>query len=244
MKKVLVCIFALMTFVYATAQVKKTTKTTAKPAANKIVFKNLLDSFSYAAGCNVANNMKAQKINKINSAMMQKGIDDMYKSKQSQLDQAQMGAVMQRQLDAFNKEAAAPEIAKGVAFLAKNKLRKEVTTLPSGLQYEILKKSDTSTVKAKEGDGVIVNYIGTLISGTEFENSYKKGQPAEFAVSNQVIKGWEEILQYMCAGDKFKVYIPTELGYYLSPRDPKQIPPGAALIFEIALEQIKPNPAQ
>jgi len=242
MKKVFVLMFALGAFFYVTAQ---NTKAVVKPVAAKPVvsngaFKNLLDSFSYAAGYNVANNMKSQKISKINPLIMQKAIDDVYKGKQPQLTVDQMNASMQKHIDAFSKAASAAEIAKGVAFLDANKKRKEVVTLPDGLQYEVITKApDSSVIKPRQVDTVVVNYVGTLVDGREFDNSFKRGQPAVFQVTG-VIKGWIEILQLMRVGDKWKVYIPTELAYYLNPRDPNQIPPGAALVFEMTLEGIKP----
>ncbi len=222
MKKVFLCMLTFSTFFYGTAQVKP--KTIVKPPVVKSGFKNLLDSFSYAAGYNVASNMKSQNISKINAAIMQKAVEDVYKGKQPQLSTEQMNASLQKQLDVFAKSGAAAEIAKGVAFLETNKKRKEVTTLPSGLQYEVIKKSDSLTVLPRLIDTVVVNYVGTLIDGREFDNSYKRGQPATMLVTN-FIKGWIEILQLMTKGDKWKVYVPTELAYNLNPRDPNQIPP-------------------
>jgi FKBP-type peptidyl-prolyl cis-trans isomerase FklB len=241
MKKVFVLMLALGAFLYGTAQ---KTKAAVKPVAAKGVFKNLVDSFSYAAGYNVANNMKAQKINRINPVIMQKAIDDVYKGRQPLLTVDQMNGCMQRQIDDFSKAASAAEIAKGVAFLEANKKRTGVVTLPDGLQYEVITGApDSSTIKPRPIDTVVVNYVGTLIDGREFDNSYKRGQPATFQVTG-VIRGWIEILQMMRVGDKWKVYIPTELAYYLNPRDPNQIPPGAALVFEITLEGIKPAVTQ
>lgn len=237
MKKVFIVMPALLTFFYGAAQNKG--KATTRQAAPKGIFKNLLDSFSYAAGYNVATNMKAQKINKLNTTIMQRAIDDVYKGKQLLLTTEQINASLQNQMQAFTKSAASTEIEKGVAFLNANKKRKEVITLPSGLQYEVLKKSDTGTIKPRAIDTVVVNYVGTLIDGKEFENSYKRGQPAIFQMMG-VIRGWTEILQLMTVGDKWKVYIPTEMAYNLNPRNPELTPPGAALIFEITLEGIKP----
>ncbi|MGC4099919.1 FKBP-type peptidyl-prolyl cis-trans isomerase [Ferruginibacter sp.] len=242
MKKVLVCMLATAAVYSVTAQTKP--KTPAKPAAKPVVakgtFKNLVDSFSYAAGYTVANNMKQQHISKVNTAMMQRAMDDVLKGKQPLLTNDQMAACMQKQMDVFSKEASAAEIAKGVAFLDLNKKRKEVVTLPDGLQYEVITKAPDASIKPRLIDTVVVNYTGSLVDGTEFNNSYKMGQPATFVVSG-VIKGWMEILQLMSVGDKWKVYVPTELAYYLSPRDPNVIPPGAALVFEISLEAIKPS---
>ncbi|MFM2327192.1 MAG: hypothetical protein RIR31_1394 [Bacteroidota bacterium] len=242
MKKLLVGMLVIAFAYTVNAQVKKTG--VAKPVVSKNTFKNLLDSFSYAAGYNVANNMKAQGITAVNTELMKKAIDDVYKNKKSVLTQSQLNSCLQNQIQVFskNKEAdlqkkSTAEIAKGVAFLEANKLRKEVIVLPNGIQYEVIKSADSITAKPMISDSVTVNYIGTLIDGKEFDNSYKRGQPATFRVTG-VIRGWTEILQLMHVGDKWKVYIPTELAYNLNPRDPNQIPPGAALIFEISLEGV------
>jgi FKBP-type peptidyl-prolyl cis-trans isomerase FklB len=238
MKRMMIGMLAACTFFYAAAQKPKVV---AKPAVVKGPFKNLLDSFSYAAGYAVATNMKAQKVNNINPLIMQKAIDDVYKGKKSLLTQEQMNSSLQKQSAVFAKESSAAEIAKGVNFLKENKKRAGVISLPSGVQYEVIAGApDSATIKPRLIDTVVVNYIGSLIDGREFESSYKSGQPAIFQVTG-VIKGWIEILQLMRVGDKWKVYIPTELAYFLNPRDPNQIPPGAALIFEMTLEGIKPG---
>jgi FKBP-type peptidyl-prolyl cis-trans isomerase FklB len=257
MKKVLVSMILMGTFFYAAAQ--KPAKVVAKPAASKPVaaksiFKNLSDSFSYAAGYAVATNMRSQNIKRVNAAIMQRAIDDVYKNKQPLIEPAKMNECLQRQSQVFGeekmkedklnegkvKEEAAPEIARGVAFLEANKKRNGVITLPNGLQYEVIKKADSVTAKPTLNDAVVVNYIGTTIDGREFDNSYKRGQPLTRAITG-VIKGWTEILQLMSIGDKWKVYIPTELAYYLNSPDPSAIPPGAVLIFEMSLEGIKPG---
>ncbi len=256
MKKALVSMILTASFFYAAAQ--KPAKVVAKPAATKPVaaksiFKNLSDSFSYAAGYAVATNMRSQNIKRVNAAMMQRAIDDVYKNKQPLIEPAKMNECLQRQSQVFSeekmkddklnegkaKEAATAEIAKGVAFLEANKKRTGVITLPNGLQYEVLKSADSVTAKPTINDVVVVNYIGTTVDGVEFDNSYKRGQPLTRAVTG-VIKGWTEILQLMSIGDKWKVYIPTELAYYLNSPDPNAIPPGAALVFEMSLEGIKP----
>jgi FKBP-type peptidyl-prolyl cis-trans isomerase FklB len=243
MKKILVGMLVISFAYTANAQVKKTT--VAKPVVAKSMFKNLLDSFSYAAGYNVAKNMKAQGITELNSVLMKKAIDDVYKDEKPILAEPQLNSCLQNQIQVFNnnkelalKKNSTKEIAKGVVFLQANKLRKEVITLPNGIQYEVIKSADSITAKPMVSDNVTVNYVGTLIDGKEFDNSYKRGQPATFRVTG-VIRGWTEILQLMHVGDKWRVYIPTELAYNLNPPTPA-IPPGAALIFEIALEGITP----
>ena len=123
-------------------------------------------------------------------------------------------------------------------FLNKNKERKGVIALPNGLQYEILQAGEENGMKPKAIDTVVVDYVGTLIDGKEFDNSLKRGEPATFPL-NGVIKGWTEILQLMTKGAHWKVYIPSELGY--GDRGAGgSIPPGAVLIFEITLRDIKP----
>lgn len=230
---IVLCIAGLS--VTAQSGAKPKAKPAAKPAAP--VMKNLLDSFSYAAGVNVATNMKAQGISKLNTAMMVKGIDDVFKNNKQLLDQEANNTCMQRQLDIFSAEKDAGAKAKGVAFLENNKKRKGVIILPNGLQYEVIKSGDVNGSSPKITDTVEVNYSGTLIDGTEFDNSFKRGEAAAFPVGG-VIKGWIEILQLMKPGDHWKVYIPSELAYGASGAG-SAIPPNSVLIFEIVLEKIR-----
>jgi FKBP-type peptidyl-prolyl cis-trans isomerase FklB len=243
MKKVLLCMLVLTTVLSVTAQ---KTPTTAPVKVAAPIIKSLLDSFSYMAGYNVANNMKQQGITDVNATLFKKGFEDYFKNEKPLLTPEIGNQSLQRQLDVFNKAKAAAdkikadaENAKGVAFLEANKKRKEVITLPDGLQYEIIKQGDSITHKPTVVDTVVVNYIGALIDGKEFDNSYKRGQPAVFAVG-RVIKGWTEILQLMPVGAHWKVYIPTELAYGDNPPPGSGISPGVPLIFDILLEGIKP----
>lgn len=128
---------------------------------------------------------------------------------------------------ASNKEA-------GVKFLEENKAKEGVITTPSGLQYKIITKG-TGAVPA-DSSKVKVNYKGTLIDGTEFDSSYKRKEPAEF-YANQVIKGWTEALTMMPVGSKWELYIPQELAYGASDRNP-QIKPFSTLVFEVELLDI------
>ena len=131
-------------------------------------------------------------------------------------------------------------------FLEANKKRKEVITLPSGLQYEVIKNGDANSPTAKGVDTVVVNYRVALFNGEDIENSFKSGQPAIFPVMG-VIKGWIEVLQLMRKGDHWKVYVPSELAYGGAGNGPS-IPPHSTLKFEISLEDIRPfvakNPGQ
>jgi FKBP-type peptidyl-prolyl cis-trans isomerase len=128
--------------------------------------------------------------------------------------------------------------AKGAAFLAANKKRPGVITLPDGLQYEVLKKGDATSSTPKLVDTVVAHYAGTLIDGKKFDNSYDRGEPLTIPVGS-VIRGWTEILQLMHIGDKFKVYIPSELGYGDRGAG-ADIPGGSTLIFEMELLAINP----
>ena len=202
--------------------------------------KTLLDSFSYAAGFNVAQNMKNQGISQLNTALMFQAIDDVFKNKKSLLTTETTNSSLQKQLEIFNKAKLEAEKSRSMAFLEANKNSKAVIVLPSGLQYQVIKNGDSATNKPTINDTIVVNYFGTLIDGVEFDNSYKRGAPAVFKM-NEVMKGWTEILLMMNVGSHWKVFIPAELGYGEAGYGNGLIPPNAAMIFEIILEGIKPG---
>jgi FKBP-type peptidyl-prolyl cis-trans isomerase len=132
------------------------------------------------------------------------------------------------------QEAAAANKKEGDAFLSANKGKEGVVTLPSGLQYKILKEG--TGPKPTASDSVVCNYRGTLINGTEFDSSYKRGQPATFPVSG-VIKGWTEALQLMPVESKWQLFVPSDLAYGESGRP--GIEPDSTLIFEVELLSIQ-----
>src|SRR4029077_1986577 len=134
--------------------------------------------------------------------------------------------------------AAKKNEADSEKFLAENKSKEGVKTTSSGLQYKVLKEG--TGAQPKSTDTVMVNYRGTLIDGTEFDSSYKRGQPATFPVGG-VIKGWTEALQLMKVGSKLQLFIPANLAYGDHPPG-AQIPPGSSLIFEVELMDAKPSP--
>ncbi|MBX2934033.1 MAG: FKBP-type peptidyl-prolyl cis-trans isomerase [Ferruginibacter sp.] len=250
MKKVLLSAVAFVLLAISVSA-QKTTKTTksktaaktiTKADANTPVFNNLIDSFSYAAGFNVATNMQAQGIYKLNTAMMLKGLEDVFNKNNPLMTQEVINTCMQQQLEIFNKEKTEKELAEGRAFLEANKKRAGVITLPSGLQYEVIKKGDSSSIMPKATDTVVVNYIGKFIDGNEFENSVKNGKTVAFPLNN-MIKGWVEVLQLMHIGDHWRTFIPSELAF--GPNGSGQvIPPNAVLIFDIMLEDVKPSVAK
>jgi FKBP-type peptidyl-prolyl cis-trans isomerase len=228
MKKTLVAGLAFLTL-SASAQKKaapkKTKTTTTAPA-----FKNLSDSASYAIGLTVANFYKQQGFKNLNTTLIAKAINDIQTNKKPALDETQANEIIMFYLDPELRN----RVAAGNAFLANNKKRTGVQTTASGIQYEVLK--DAQGPKPKATDTVVVNYKGTLINGTEFDNSARAGKPIEFPL-NRVIRGWTEGLQLMPVGSKYKFYIPYNLAYGLN--GPGQIPGGATLIFEVELLGIK-----
>ena len=226
MRIVLLCLVA-MTF-----QISAQTKPTLTTEKDKV---------SYIIGTDIAKNLKKQGID-IDPEFLFKGLQDAFTNQKLILSDSEIQQVM----TAFQQEMMAKqsketgELAEknqkeGDAFLAANKKKDSVITLPSGLQYQILVEG--SGKKPTLNDTVTTNYSGTLIDGTEFDNSYKRGEPATFPVSG-VIPGWTEALQHMKVGAKWQLFIPSNLAY--GERGAGQtIGPNATLIFEVELLSIK-----
>ena len=218
----------------ASAQVKKTT--VAPKATTPVkVLKNLSDSASYAIGMSIVNFYRQNGVNKFNTALITRAINDVLNNRTILLNDEQANASVMKLMHQTAEANAQPNIIAGRNFLAQNKKKPNVKTTASGLQYEVLREG--TGPKPTAGDSVEVNYIGTLLNGTEFDNSYKRGQSITFAVTG-VITGWVEALQLMPAGAKYKLYIPQELAYGLQPPPGSGIPPGSPLIFEIELIRV------
>ncbi len=234
MKKLFLCVIASGLLITGLkAQDKKTAA-----SAPKVELKSSLDSFSYAAGISIAQNMKDQGITELNLQVMSKAFEDVLKGKPQLLTKEQASMTLQQKLQEFSKKKGEGEKAKCEEFMTANKNKKGVISLPNGLQYEIISAGEENGLKPTPIDTVVVDYVGTLIDGTEFDNSIKRGEPASFPLGG-VIKGWTEILQLMTKGAHWKVVIPSELGYGERGAG-GAIPPNAALIFEITLRDIKP----
>ena len=244
MKKLLVLSTGLLFIAHldVNAQAKKKTEpkknTIAAPEFNPAILKNSMDSFSYAVGLNIGENMKGQGIPDLNLTLMSKAIDDVMKDRPKILSPEKANMTLQQKLQEFTKKKAEAAKSKEQTFLADCKKKEGLISLPNGLMYEIIKDGDPNGIKPKAIDTVVVDYVGTLTDGTEFDNSIKRGQPATFPLGG-VIKGWTEILQLMTIGAHWKVYIPSELGYGERGAG-GSIPPNATLIFEITLRDIKP----
>jgi len=207
----------------------------------EISLKDKKDKVSYAIGLDVGNAMKKQSID-INTDIFMKGLKDALAGDKKLMTDDEIRETM----TAFSREMADKQkenmkkIAEknkqeGDAFLAENKKKEGVKTLESGLQYKIIAEGAGKAPKA--ADTVTVNYKGTLVDGTEFDSSFKRGQPATFPV-NGVIKGWTEALQLMKEGAKWQIFIPSNLAYGDKGAG-GMIGPNAVLIFEVELISIK-----
>lgn len=212
-------------------------------AEDKPAFKDPKEKSSYSIGANWGNNLKRQDV-EVDLEAMIKGLRDGLAGKSVLTDPE-----LKEALNALNQELRAKMEEKkkllgeknkqeGEKFLAENKNKLGVTTLPSGLQYKIL--AEGSGESPKSNDVVTANYRGTLIDGTEFDSSAKNGQPL-VRPANMLIKGWTEALQLMKPGAKWELYVPSELAYGERGAG-AQIGPNATLIFEMELVSFKPAP--
>ena len=208
---------------------------------HKTELKTLQDSVSYSIGMDIGRNLKGQMID-VNPDALAQALKDLNGDGKPMLTDAQARSAMmafQTQMMATHAEKmkAAGEKNKkdGEVFLAENKKKEGVVTLPSGLQYKVLTMGNGK--KPRATDKVTLNYRGVLIDGTEFDNSYKRGEPAVFPV-NGIIKGLSEALQLMPVGSKWQIVIPADIAYGEQGAG-AQIAPNAVLIFEIELLGIK-----
>ena len=214
-------------------------------AQSKTELKTEDDKVSYSIGLDIGNTFKKQNMD-INTDILMAGLHDAMSGAKPLLTDEQVKETMttysqkmREKQAAQAKEASAKNSAAGEKFLAENKTKEGVKTTASGLQYKVLKEG--SGTPPKENDTVVVNYKGTLINGTEFDSSYKRGEPATFPV-NRVIKGWTEALQLMKPGAKYQLFIPADLAY--GERGAGQdIGPNETLIFEVELMSVKPAAA-
>src|SRR2546421_7992255 len=202
-------------------------------------FKDQKDKVSYSVGLQIGFNHSRQKV-EITPDILAVGIKDALAGK-PQLNPDQIKEVMtnfEKDMEQKQKQAGEKNKTEGAKFLEENKKKQGVKATASGLQYKVEKEGTGAQPKAT--DMVTVNYRGTLIDGTEFDSSYKRGQPATFPV-NGVIKGWTEALQLMKVGSKYQLFIPSNLAYGERAMGP-DIGPNSTLIFEVELQEVKPPP--
>ena len=203
--------------------------------------KELKDKASYGIGLNIGTNFKKQNVD-LNPDALMAGLKDAISGKKPALSEEEVRDVMttwSKEITEKQKVMADKNLEVGKKFLDENKKKEGVKTTASGLQYKVLKEGNGAQPKAT--DTVTVDYRGTLIDGTEFDSSYKRGQPATFPL-NGVIKGWTEGLQLMKAGGKYQFYIPADLAYGQRAMGP-DIAPNSTLIFDVELKSVQPAPA-
>jgi len=220
---------ALLTTIVAVAQ------DTAAPE-----FKTDKDKFSYALGMNFGENFRKQGL-ELDPAVFAKAFAEAFNTGKTAMSEEDMRTVLTAASQEIRKRQAALQAEKseqarteGDKFLAENKTKEGVVTLPSGLQHKVLKEGTGE--KPTLEDTVVCNYKGTLINGTEFDASEKHGGPATFPVKG-VIAGWTEALQLMPAGSKWQLFVPSNLAY--GAQGPQDIGPNATLIFEVELVSIQ-----
>jgi FKBP-type peptidyl-prolyl cis-trans isomerase FklB len=233
MKKILILILILVPLVVL-AQGTQPTQTSP--------FKTQKEKLSYSIGLNIGANLKSQGI-EVDPQIVAKALADVYAGKKAVMSEAEVQetlTTLQNDMKTKAQAQADDNKKKGDAFLAANGKKPGVVTLPSGLQYKVIKNG--TGPKPKSTDSVVANYRGTLLNGTEFDSSYKRNQPATFPL-NGIIKGWTEALQLMPVGSKWQLFIPPALAYGERGAG-GVIGPNETLIFEVELVSIKQAQSQ
>ena len=217
----------------------------AEAPAAADAFQNDAQRMGYALGANVGRTFREQKFPVDVDAVIN-GLRDAFTNGTLKMDDAkiaetlqQLQQTLQASAQAEQEASATRNVEEAKAFFAKNGTAEGVTTTSTGLQYQILTAADGK--KPGKEDTVKVHYRGTLLDGTEFDSSYARGEPVTFPV-NAVIPGWTEALQLMPAGSKWKIFIPSDLGYGAGGAGDK-IGPNAALVFEVELLSLEPKAA-
>ena len=193
-----------------------------------------MDKFSYGLGMGIGQNLLSMGVKDMNVDDFVKALKDVLTGAKTDMSHSEAQAVVNEHFRKLAEEAYAQNKASGEAFLANNAKKEGVTVLPSGLQYEVISAGNGK--KPSATDRVQCHYEGTLIDGTVFDSSIKRGEPAVFGV-NQVIKGWVEALQLMQEGAKWRLYIPYDMAYGEHGAG-EMIPPYSTLVFEVELIKV------
>lgn len=196
---------------------------------------NKLDTVSYALGMGVAKNLQSSGLDSVNMKAFTEGFSKVFKGDSTLISEDDVQLLLSSYFQKLAEEQQKKYLKEGEDFLAKNKLRPEVVTTTSGLQYEVIKEGEG--VHPTTTNEVTVHYTGKLLDGTVFDSSVERGEPITFNLG-QVIPGWTEGLQLMQPGAKYILYIPSNLGYGAKGAG-ADIPPNATLIFEVELIAIK-----
>ena len=193
-----------------------------------------MDKFSYGLGMGIGQNLLSMGVSDMNIEDFVKALKDVLTGAKTEMSHSEAQQVVNEHFRKLAEEAYAQNKASGEAFLAANAKKEGVTVLPSGLQYEVIAVGNGK--KPSATDRVQCHYEGTLIDGTVFDSSIKRGEPAVFGV-NQVIKGWVEALQLMQEGAKWRLYIPYDMAYGEHGAG-EMIPPYSALVFDVELIKV------
>jgi len=234
LRTTMMALAAVMTAAAAAAQ--------SAPAQDAPALATQKDKRSYALGVDIGVTLAQQTLD-VDSGLLVRGLEDALTGKKTLLSQDEIHALvvelhteMQQKQIAAAQQRAERNKKDGEAFLAANQAKEGVVTLPSGLQYKVLKAGEGP--RPTIADTVVCNYRGTLVDGTEFDSSYKRNEPLSIPVG-RVIKGWTEALQLMPVGSKWQLVVPANLAY--GERGPGG--PNSTLIFEVELLSIKEKPA-
>lgn len=232
----------------ATANKPATAKpgqTSATKTPAPLALKTPKDKLSYSIGMNIGKSIKRDNVD-VDPELLVRGIKDvlgggtlLMTDQEAQSTLSALQDDLRKKQEQDKQQVAETNKKEGDAFLAANKTKDGVVVLPSGLQYKVLQEGKGP--KPTAADTVTVNYRGTLVDGTEFDSSYKRGQPASFPVGG-IIKGWTEALLLMPVGSKWQLFIPPDLAYGPRQAGPT-IGPNSTLVFEVELLSIQPKPA-
>jgi FKBP-type peptidyl-prolyl cis-trans isomerase FklB len=233
--RLLAVLFVLTLAVEACAADKASTK------GDKVSLEDKKSKVSYAIGSDIGSTLKKQMI-EVDPDVLSKGLKDVYSGGKSLMSDNEVRTTLmefQKELMAKQqehvKQLGEKNRQEGEKFLEDNKKKQGVVARPSGLQYKVVKEG--TGPKPQDSDVVEVNYRGTLVDGTEFDSSYKRGTPATFPV-NGVIAGWTEALKLMPVGSKWTLYVPPALAYGERGAG-RDVPPNSTLIFDVELLGIK-----
>ena len=233
----------------ATADKPATTKsghTSAAKTPAPLTLTTPKDKVSYSIGMNIGKSIKRDNVD-VDPDLLLRGLKDvlgggtlLMTDQEAQATLSALQTDLKKRQEQEMQQLAETNKKEGDAFLAANKAKDGVVSLPSGLQYKILQEG--TGPKPTAADTVTVNYRGSFVDGTEFDSSYKRGQPASFPVGGGIIKGWTEALLLMPVGSKWQLFIPPDLAYGPGGRGPT-IGPNSTLVFDVELLSIQPKPA-
>ncbi len=229
-----ITVILLLSATLNTTIAQKEGKSKKSKSKKEMTLKTELDTVSYGLGVNIAENLSNQGLNELNVAALAKGMEDYLSKSDLKLSKEEIGNLLNTYMQSLQAKAGEKNKIAGEEFLAANAKKKGIITLESGMQYEIITEGTGPIPTA--ANKVSTHYHGTLIDGTVFDSSVERGQPAEFGVT-QVIQGWQEALQLMPEGSKWRLYIPYNLAY--GDRGAGgAIGPYSTLIFDIELLKI------